>query len=118
MSRANMLQQYDRVMRDHIGKHRNLQQRYERIFKADESDVDDEPETDTDDDRLDGDADDNRLDGDNGSDSENGNGNEPRHLVSQLADLMVEAGSADGEVTREQALQYLLHSERGQALVA
>jgi len=118
MSRHTMLQQYDQAMRDHMTKHRNLQQRYERIFKADESDVDDEPETDTDDDRLGGDADEERLDGDNGSNSENGNGNEPRHLVDQLADLMVEAGSADGEVTREQALQYLLHSERGQALVA
>jgi hypothetical protein len=114
-----MLQQYDQAMRDHIAKHRNLQQRYERIFKADESDVDDEPETDTDDDRLDGDADEERLDGDNSGNGDNGdNGNEPRHLVDQLADLMVEAGSADGEVSREDALRYLLHSERGQALVA
>jgi hypothetical protein len=95
-----------------------LQKRFGRVFKADESDVDDEPETDTDDDRLDGDADEERLDGDNGSDSENDNGNEPRHLVDQLADLMVEAGSSDGEVTREDALRYLLHSERGQALVS
>jgi hypothetical protein len=31
---------------------------------------------------------------------------------------LVEGGSPDGEVTREQALQWLLHSERGQALVA
>jgi hypothetical protein len=105
-----MLQQYDRVMRDHVAKHRNLQRRYEKIFKADA-----EP----DDDRVDDDIDEERLDGDNGSDSENGNGNdEPRHLVDQLADLMVEAGSSDGEVSREDALRYLLHSERGQALVA
>jgi hypothetical protein len=39
-----------------------------------------------------------------------------RHLVDELADLLVEAGSSDG-VTREQALQWLLHSRDGQALV-
>jgi hypothetical protein len=105
-----MLKQYDTWMRDRMTKYDDLQQRYERIFKADESDVDDEPETDIDDDRLDGDADDERLDGDNGDNDE--------HLISTLADLMVEAGSADGEVTREDALQYLLHSERGQQLVS
>ena len=114
MSRHTMLQQYDRVMRDQMIKRRNLQQRYEKIFKAD-----DEPD-DIDDDRVDDDIDEERLDGDNGSDSDNGdNGNnEPRHLVDQLADLMVEAGSSDGEVTREDALRYLLHSARGQALVS
>src|SRR6516165_9421903 len=99
MSRHTMLQQYDRVMRDQMIKRRNLQQRYEKIFKAD-----DEPD-DIDDDHVDDDIDEERLDGDNGSDSDNGdNGNnEPRHLVDQLADLMVEAGSSDGEVTREDA---------------
>ena len=114
MSRHTMLQQYDRVMRDQMIKRRNLQQRYEKIFKAD-----DEPD-DIDDDHVDDDIDEERLDGDNGSDSDNGdNGNnEPRHLVDQLADLMVEAGSSDGEVTREDALRYLLHSARGQALVS
>ena len=38
--------------------------------------------------------------------------------VDELADLLVEGGSPDGEVTREQALRWLLHSTRGQALVA
>src|SRR5262249_13494206 len=55
--------------------------------------------------------------GENGND-DGGNGDNAEHLVSTLADLMVEAGSADGEVTREDALRYLLHSERGQALVS
>ena len=31
---------------------------------------------------------------------------------------MAEAGSSDGEVPREDALRYLLHSERGQAFVS
>jgi hypothetical protein len=69
--------------------------RYERIFKADEED-----ETGTD---------------ETGDD----NGNGERHLVDQLADLLVEAGNSDGgALSREDALRYLLHSERGQALVA
>jgi hypothetical protein len=50
MSRHNMLAQYDQAMRDHIFKHRNLQQRYERIFKNDDVDAADD---DVDDDRLD-----------------------------------------------------------------
>ena len=62
MSRHTMLQQYDRVMRDQMIKRRNLQQRYEKIFKAD-----DEPD--------DEDIDDERDDsGDNGGNSE------PRHV--------------------------------------
>jgi hypothetical protein len=64
--------------------------RFERIFRNDAAD--DEDETD--------------------------NGDNDEHLISTLADLMVEAGSADGEVTREDALRYLLHSGRGQAPVA
>jgi hypothetical protein len=104
-----MLQQYDRVMRDRMTKYRTLERRYERIFKADE-------DVDVDDERVDDDSDEERLDGEADS---NEDGDEPRHLVDTLADLMVESGSpdGDGEITREQALQYLLHSERGQALV-
>jgi hypothetical protein len=93
-----MMAQYDQAVRDHMIKRRNVRQRFERIFKDDAADDD--------------------IDDDNGNGNGNGNGNEPRHLVDQLADLLVEGGSADGEITREQALQYLLHSERGQALVA
>ncbi|HKD93038.1 MAG TPA: hypothetical protein VKB56_14090 [Terriglobales bacterium] len=101
---------YDQATRDHIAKHRNLQQRYEKIFKADA-----EPD-DIDEDRLDDDIDEERLDDDNG---DNGNG-EPRHVVDELADLMVESGSPDGngQISREQALHYLLHSAPGQALVS
>ena len=40
------------------------------------------------------------------------------HFIGQIADLMVEAGGRDGPITREQALQYLLHSSQGQSLVA
>jgi hypothetical protein len=46
---------------------------------------------------------------------DNSDNRELRHVVDELADLLVEG---DGEITREQALQWLLHSERGQALVA
>jgi hypothetical protein len=94
-----MLAQYDQAARDHIVKRRTMQQRFETIFKADA-----EP----DDDAID--------DSDEDSDDETGNG-EPRHLVEELADLLVEGGTPDGEVTREQALQWLLHSARGQTLV-
>jgi hypothetical protein len=77
-----------------------LQKRFGRTFK-----IDDDADHDIDDERDD--------------ERDNGNGNdEPRHIVDELADLLVEGGSPDGEVTREQALQWLLHSERGQALVA
>jgi hypothetical protein len=79
------------MTRDHIAKRRNLQRRYERIFKADTSDDDD---------------------------TDNGNGNGERHLIDELADLLVEAGSPDGEVSRESALQWLLHSRNGQAFVS
>jgi hypothetical protein len=95
-----MLQQYDLAIRDRYAKFCALEQRYQKIFKAD-----DEP----DDDVIDNDRDDS---GDNGGNSE------PRHVVDELADLLVEGGSPDGEVTREQALRWLLHSTRGQALVA
>jgi hypothetical protein len=81
-----------------------MKRRLARIFKQG-----DEPDDDADNGDDDAIADD-RLDGDNG--------NGPRHVVDELADLLVEGGSPDGEVTREQALQWLLHSERGQALVA
>jgi hypothetical protein len=64
--------------------------------------------------KIDDDADDD-TDDDLDDDSDNGNG---RHVVDELADLLVEGGSPDGEVTREQALQWLLHSARGQSLVA
>jgi len=101
MSRHNMLQQYDQAARDHIVKHRNLQRRYEHIFKADEPDADadeDEDEDETD----------NSDNGDSGD-------SEQRHVIDQLADWLVEAG--DGEVSRESALNWLLHDERGQALI-
>jgi hypothetical protein len=65
-------------------------QRFERIFKNDAAD--DEDET--------------------------GNGSRQRHFVDELADLLVEGGSSDGEVTREDAVRWLLHSARGQSLVA
>jgi hypothetical protein len=45
------------------------------------------------------------------------NGGNGRHVVDTLADLIVEAGSPDGPVDRQTALQWLLHSRRGQALV-
>jgi hypothetical protein len=79
-----------------------MQRRLARIFKQD-----DEPD-DGDDDAID----DDRLDGDNGD-----NGTGPRHVVDELADLLVEGGSHDGPIDRQTALQWLLHSERGQALV-
>jgi hypothetical protein len=91
-----MLAQYDQAMRDRFAKHLNLERRYQRIFKADDTSEDDD------------------RDDDNG----NGNGDNERHIVDQLADLLVEAGSdGDGKLSREDALRYLLHSTRGQALV-
>jgi hypothetical protein len=69
------------------------------LFVADEEEEAKMQDDDTDDDRLDRDSD------------------EQRHLVDQLADLLVEAGSSDGPVDRQTALQWLLHSRRGQALV-
>jgi hypothetical protein len=72
--------------------------RFERVFKADNDDdeTDDQDET---------------------NDAATNNG-DARHLVDELADLLVEAGNADGDaLSREEALRYLLHSERGQALV-
>jgi hypothetical protein len=54
---------------------------------------------------------------DDEDDTDNG-GNGQRHFVDQLADLLVEAGSSDGEVTREQALRWLLHTRAGSALIA
>jgi hypothetical protein len=88
MSRHNMLEQYDRVAKSYA-----MRQRLRR--RADASDDDE-----TDDDRRDG-------DGDTGD----------RHLIDTLADLIVEAGSPDGKVSREDALRFLLHSRSGQALV-
>jgi hypothetical protein len=73
---------------DRIGS--ELQKRFGRNFKNDAAD--DEDET------------------DNGD-------NKQRHFVDQLADLLVEAGSSDSEVTREDALRWLLHSKEGAALV-
>jgi hypothetical protein len=69
--------------------------RFARIFKDNAADDEDE----TDDDEL----------------GEDGNAD---HLVSQIADLLVEAGSSDGAVSREQALRWLLHTRDGQGLVA
>jgi hypothetical protein len=76
------------------------------LFVADEDQTDADEGDDDMQKRHDDDADDEH--GDNGQ----------RHIVDELADLLVEGGSPDGEVTREQALQWLLHSTRGQALVA
>jgi hypothetical protein len=110
-----MLQQYDRVIRDQIAKRRNLERRYERIFKDDGDLPDDVPEDEErldddehldDDERLDEDSDEERLDDDSGS----GSGNR----VDQLADQLVEAGN--GTVSREDALSYLLHTASGRAL--
>jgi hypothetical protein len=85
-----MLKQYDQWTR----KHGSLQRRYERIFKAE-----DEDETNNDDEDT------------------NNDSNDERHLVDQLADLIVEAGSTDGKISRQDALRWLLHTRRGQALV-
>jgi hypothetical protein len=73
-----------------LRKHRDLERRYQKIFKADASDEDDDDDTD----------------------------NGEQHLIDRLADLLVEAGSPDGEVSRESALQWLLHSRNGQAFVS
>jgi hypothetical protein len=70
-------------------KHAN-EKRYERIFKVDTSANDDTT--------------------DNGD-------NADRHLVDTLADLIAEAGSSDDEISRQDALRWLLHTRRGQALV-
>ena len=70
-------------------KHAN-EKRYERIFKVDTSANDDTT--------------------DNGD-------NADRHLVDTLADLIAEAGASDGEISRQDALRWLLHSRHGQALV-
>jgi hypothetical protein len=95
-----MLKQYDAWTRNQIAK-RCAVRRFERIFKADVA-VGDEDDT-----------------GDNGNGNANsdGNGNGQRHLIDELANFLVEAGSPDGPVTRESALQWLLHSREGQALV-
>jgi hypothetical protein len=69
-----------------------MQRHYERIFKADADDVEEE--------------------------TDDGNGNEQRHHVDQLADLLVEAGTSDGELSREEALRWLLHTRDGSALIA
>jgi len=74
---------------DRIGS--ELQKRFGRIFKNDGAD--DEGETDN---------------GDNGDND---------HVVSQIADLLVQAGSSDGPVDRETALRWLLHSKDGRALL-
>src|SRR6516164_2043405 len=102
MNRHTMLQQYDQATRDQIVKRRNVLQRYERIFKDDGDLPDDVPDDDrelpddvVDDDRQDDDDDGENaecLDGD--SDSDNGNGGQ-RHVVDELADLLVEGGSPD-----------------------
>jgi hypothetical protein len=44
-------------------------------------------------------------------------GNRDRHAVDVLADLIAEAGGSDGEISRQDALRWLLHSRHGQALV-
>jgi hypothetical protein len=89
MNRHELWQQYDRAWRRHANA-----KRYERIFKVDASDDDDI------DDRLDGDG---------------NNGDSDQHVIDRLADWLVEAG--DGEVSRAAALNWLLHDERGQALI-
>jgi hypothetical protein len=94
-SRQERWREYERAW---LRKHA-MQRRLARIFKQGE-----EPD----------DHEDDELDADNGND--NGDNGE-RHLVDQLADLLVEAGSSDGEVLRQDALRWLLHSRDGQALV-
>jgi hypothetical protein len=127
MNRHTMLAQYDQATRDHMTRHRNVQQRYERIFK-DDGDLPDDVAVeegridDIDDDRIDDDRDDDRLDddsdNDSGDDNSSNNGNRNRHVVDELADLLVEGGTPDGEITRAQALRWLMHSARGTALVS
>ena len=46
-------------------------------------------------------------------DDENG-----KHAVDMLADLIAEAGVSDGEISRQDALRWLLHSPHGAALIA
>ena len=79
--------------RDWLRKHA-VARRYERIFKAD----DDDDET-------------------NDDETGDDNGNGERHFVDQLADLIAEGGSTDGKISRQDALRWLLHTRRGQALV-
>jgi hypothetical protein len=45
-------------------------------------------------------------------------GNGDRHVVDTLADLIAEAGTSDGQISRQDALRWLLHSRHGQALIA
>jgi hypothetical protein len=82
-----MLQQYDQAMRDHIAKRFNVQQRFEKIFKADAQPNDDD----------------------------NGDNGEANHVVSEIADLVVEAGG--GKVSREAAMHWLLNTAGGRALL-
>jgi hypothetical protein len=79
--------------RDWLRKHA-VARRFERVFKNDA----DEDETNADDDT-------------------NNDGGGARHLVDQLADLIAEGGSTDGKISRQDALRWLLHTRRGQALV-
>jgi hypothetical protein len=44
-------------------------------------------------------------------------GNGDRHAVDVLADLLVEAGSDEGEISRQDAVRWLMHTRHGQALV-
>jgi hypothetical protein len=96
MTRQQRAERWRRHERDWLRK-LAVARRFERVFKAD---ANDEDETD----------DDETNDGDDDGDR--------RHLVDQLADLIAEGGAADGEISRRDALRWLLHTERGQALVA
>jgi hypothetical protein len=71
------------------------------LFVADEEEEAKMQDDDSDDDHL---------------DANGGNGD--RHVVDTLADLIAEAGTADGKVTRQDALRWLLHSPHGAALIA
>jgi hypothetical protein len=50
-------------------------------------------------------------------DDELGGNGDTDHVGSQIADLLVQAGSSDGPVDRETALRWLLHSKDGRALL-
>jgi hypothetical protein len=52
------------------------------------------------------------------NDDDTANGGNDRHLVDTLADLIAEAGASDGEISRQDAVRWLLHSRHGQALIA
>jgi hypothetical protein len=70
------------------------------LFVADEEEEAKMQDDDSDDDRFDA----------NGGDHD-------RHVIDTLADLIAEAGTSDGKISRQDALRWLLHSPHGAALI-